>query len=47
MAAALKKAERYGSLSKGHLAGAATMFDDVYEHMPAHLQAQRRELLGG
>jgi len=47
VAAALKKAERYGSLSKGHLAGAATMFDDVYEHMPAHLLAQRRELLGG
>ncbi len=45
--AALKKAESYGSLTGGHLADAATMFDDVYEHVPAHLQSQRHELLGG
>ena len=45
--AALKEAERYGSLSGGHMAGAAAMFDDVYQDMPAHLQQQRRQLLGG
>ncbi|MCB2028864.1 MAG: 3-methyl-2-oxobutanoate dehydrogenase (2-methylpropanoyl-transferring) subunit alpha, partial [Rhodoferax sp.] len=44
--AALKKAESYGSLSRGHLAGAATMFDDVFESVPAHLQMQRSQLLG-
>ncbi len=44
--AALKKAETFGSLSKGQLAGAATMFDDVFESVPAHLQTQRRQLLG-
>ncbi len=44
--AALKQAETYGSLSKGQLAGAATMFDDVFETVPAHLQMQRHQLLG-
>ena len=43
--AALKEAERYGSLADGHVAGAAAMFDDVYQAMPAHLRRQRRELL--
>jgi 2-oxoisovalerate dehydrogenase E1 component alpha subunit len=47
VAAALKQAEAYGSLTGGRLADASTMFDDVYEHLPAHLQRQRRELLGG
>ncbi len=47
VAAALKKAEAFGSLTGGRLADAATMFDDVYEHPPAHLLRQRRELLGG
>ncbi len=47
VATALKQAEAYGSLAGGRLADAATMFDDVYEHPPAHLQRQRRELLGG
>ena len=47
VAAALKQAEAFGSLSGGRLADAATMFDDVYEHPPAHLQRQRRALLGG
>ena len=42
--AALKQAESYGSLSGGHLAGAATMFDDVFEQLPAHLQRQREQL---
>ncbi|OUM02378.1 3-methyl-2-oxobutanoate dehydrogenase (2-methylpropanoyl-transferring) subunit alpha [Variovorax sp. JS1663] len=44
VSAALKEAERYGSLADGHLHGAAAMFEDVYEHMPPHLQAQRRQL---
>ncbi|MFC5522229.1 3-methyl-2-oxobutanoate dehydrogenase (2-methylpropanoyl-transferring) subunit alpha [Polaromonas jejuensis] len=44
--AALKEAERYGSLAAGHMAGAAAMFEDVYKDMPAHLQQQRRQLLG-
>ncbi len=44
--AALKKAETYGSMSKGQVAGAATMFDDVFETIPAHLQMQRHQLLG-
>lgn len=42
--AALKKAEAYGSLSKGGMAGAGTMFEDVFETVPAHLQAQRRQM---
>ena len=45
--AALKEAERYGSLSGGHMADAAAMFEDVYQDMPAHLQQQRRQLLDG
>ena len=43
--AALKEAERYGSLSGGHMADAAAMVEDVYQDMPAHLQRQRRQLL--
>jgi len=42
--AALKEAERYGSLAAGHLAGAAAMFEDVYKDMPAHLRRQREQL---
>ena len=45
--AAQKEAERYGSLADGHLASAATMFEDVYKDMPAHLVEQRQQLLGG
>ncbi len=44
--AALKKAESYGSMSKGRVADPATMFDDVFESVPAHLQMQRHQLLG-
>jgi 2-oxoisovalerate dehydrogenase E1 component alpha subunit len=44
--AALKEAERYGSMADGHVAGAATMFEDVYKDMPEHLRRQRAELLG-
>ncbi len=44
--AALKEAERYGSLADGHVATAASMFEDVYKDMPEHLRRQRDELLG-
>jgi 2-oxoisovalerate dehydrogenase E1 component alpha subunit len=44
--AALKEAERYGSLADGHLANAASMFEDVYKDMPEHLRRQREQLFG-
>ena len=44
--AALKEAERYGSLADGHMATAASMFEDVYKEMPEHLHRQREQLLG-
>jgi 2-oxoisovalerate dehydrogenase E1 component alpha subunit len=47
VAAALKQAESYGSLMSGQMADAATMFDDVYEQVPDHLQRQRRAATGG
>jgi len=47
VSAALKEAERYGSLADGHLAGAAAMFEDVYKDMPEHLRRQREQLLRG
>ncbi len=42
--AAMKEAESFGSLADGHVFSAATMFDDVYEDMPAHLRRQRQQL---
>ena len=42
--AAQKEAERYGTLSDGHIPSAATMFEDVYKEMPEHLRRQRQEL---
>jgi 2-oxoisovalerate dehydrogenase E1 component alpha subunit len=44
--AALKEAERYGSLADGHLANAASMFEDVYKDMPEHLRKQREQMFG-
>jgi 2-oxoisovalerate dehydrogenase E1 component alpha subunit len=43
--AAQKEAERHGSLLDGHVPSAATMFEDVYKDMPAHLR-QQRQMLG-
>ena len=43
MAAALKEAQRYGSLQDGHIPPLATMFEDVYKEMPPHLREQMRE----
>ena len=44
VAAAQKEAERHGTLLDGHIPSAATMFEDVYETVPAHLRAQRQQL---
>lgn len=44
IAAAQKEAESYGSLADGHVHSAASMFEDVYKEMPAHLLRQRQEL---
>ncbi len=43
MAAALKEALQHGSLQDGHIPPLETMFEGVYERMPAHLQGQMRE----
>ena len=44
VAAAQKEAERHGTLLDGHIPNAASMFEDVYEHMPEHLRRQRQQL---
>ncbi len=44
IAVAQKEAESFGSLADGHVHSAASMFEDVYETMPAHLLRQRQEL---
>jgi 2-oxoisovalerate dehydrogenase E1 component alpha subunit len=41
--AALKEAERHGSVTDGHIAPLASMFEDVYKDMPAHLREQLRQ----
>src|SRR5512137_414088 len=43
IAAALKEAERHGSLQDGHIPPLETMFEDVYEAMPPHLRDQLRQ----
>jgi 2-oxoisovalerate dehydrogenase E1 component alpha subunit len=43
VAAALKEAERHGSLQDGHIAPLETMFEDVYQSMPPHLREQLRQ----
>ena len=43
MAAALKQAERHGTLLDGHIPPLESMFEDVYQYMPAHLQEQMRQ----
>lgn len=44
VAAAQKEAESHGTMLDGRFASAATIFEDVYETMPAHLLRQRQEL---
>lgn len=41
--AAGKQSESYGTLKEGDRLPAASMFDDVYREMPAHLIAQRQQ----
>jgi len=42
--AAQKEAERYGTLAEGRIPSAASIFEDVYKDMPAHLRRQREQL---
>ncbi|HUH40728.1 MAG TPA: thiamine pyrophosphate-dependent dehydrogenase E1 component subunit alpha, partial [Castellaniella sp.] len=42
--AAQKAAEAHGTLASGRTSSVATMFEDVYKDMPAHLRRQRQEL---
>ncbi|HZT56671.1 MAG TPA: thiamine pyrophosphate-dependent dehydrogenase E1 component subunit alpha, partial [Burkholderiaceae bacterium] len=44
IAAAQKEAEAFGTLADGHVPPLASMFEDVYREMPAHLQAQLRQV---
>ena len=39
-----KEAVKYGTLTEGPTLDPATMFEDVYKHMPPHLARQREEL---
>ena len=41
--AAQKEAEAFGTMADDQVRSAASMFDDVYEHMPWHLQHQRQQ----
>ena len=43
--AAWKEARKHGSMSDGPQLDPREMFDDVFEHMPDHLKAQRDEML--
>jgi 2-oxoisovalerate dehydrogenase E1 component alpha subunit len=44
VAACWKEAMTFGTLSEGPTLDPATMFEDVFKHMPAHLARQREEL---
>ena len=44
IAAAQREAESFGTLLDGHIPSAASMFEDVYKEMPAHLRTQLRQL---
>ena len=37
---------RFGTLQGGHIPPLASMFDDVYKEMPAHLREQLRQAAG-
>jgi 2-oxoisovalerate dehydrogenase E1 component alpha subunit len=47
MAAALKEALKSGSVQDGHIPPLASMFEDVYHHMPQHLHDQMRQAAEG
>ena len=42
--AAAREAESYGTLLDGRVAGAKSIFEDVYKVMPPHLQRQQRQM---
>jgi len=42
--AAQKEAERWGTMATGQIPSAASIFEDVYKDMPAHLRLQRQQL---
>jgi 2-oxoisovalerate dehydrogenase E1 component alpha subunit len=44
VATAQKEAESHGTLLDGHIPDAASMFQDVYAEMPAHLREQLKQL---
>ncbi len=44
--AALKEAERHGTLAHGYVPPLASMFEDVYKEMPDHLREQLRQAGG-
>ncbi len=43
--AAWKEAQQYGTMTEGPFLDPATMFEDVYDEMPQHLESQRRRML--
>ncbi len=47
VSAALKEAERFGTLQGGHVTPLASMFEEVYKDLPAHLREQLRQAGGG
>ena len=47
VSAALKEAERFGTLQGGYVTPLASMFEEVYKDMPAHLREQLRQAGGG
>ncbi len=42
--AAQREAESLGTIGEGRIPSVATMFEDVFEHMPEHLRRQRQQL---
>lgn len=42
--AAQRDAEQHGTLVSGQVASAASIFEDVYQDMPVHLQMQRQQM---
>ena len=46
VSAALNEAERHGTLQGGHSPPLVSMFEDVYQKMPAHLREQLRQADG-
>ena len=43
--AAWKEAQQHGTMTEGPFLDPATMFDDVFAELPAHLESQRRRML--